>query len=173
MIELVTFVQEPYRTAAEWLHVVRIAEQLRGDLNSPKTLAGILAANQPSGSSAAVQAAIQAPAEALGFQSECKGLFLDSISGLRPDYFLRLDGTGILLEVERGKTTTNNMDLLDFWKCHISGIASYLFLLVPRALQHNDRMTPKKEFLSVQRRLAQFFRPGKYTNVRGLCLFGY
>jgi len=38
---------------------------------------------------------------------------------LRPDYFLKLDDTGILLEVERGKTTINNMDLLDFWKCHL------------------------------------------------------
>ena len=86
---------------------------------------------------------------------------------------MQLDGTGILLEVERGKTTTNNMDLLDFWKCHISGNANYLFLLVPKALRHNEAMTPKKEYAAVARRLRQFFIPGKYTNVRGLCLFGY
>ena len=65
------------------------------------------------------------------------------------------------------------MDLLDFWKCHICGVAAYLFLLVPMALRHNDDMTPKKEFASVKRRLGQFFEPGKYTNVRGLCIFGY
>ena len=23
------------------------------------------------------------------------------------------------MEVERGKTTTNNKDFLDFWKCHL------------------------------------------------------
>jgi hypothetical protein len=34
-------------------------------------------------------------------------------------------------------------------------------------------MTPKKEYEAVARRLAQFFEPGHYTNVRGLCLFGY
>jgi hypothetical protein len=65
------------------------------------------------------------------------------------------------------------MDLLDFWKCHISGFASYLFLVVPVALQHNAKMSPKKEFASVQRRLGQFFEARNYTNVRGLCLFGY
>lgn len=64
------------------------------------------------------------------------------------------------------------MDLLDFWKCHISGFASY-FLLVPIALQHNADMTPKKEFASVKRRLGQFFEARNYTNVRGLCLCGY
>ena len=120
-----------------------------------------------------MQNTFRVPAEAIGFQSERKGLFADSISGLRPDYFRAIGDTGIILEVERGKTTTNNMDLLDFWKCHISGRAAYLFLLVPKALQHNDSMTPKKEYASVTRRLAQFFESGKYTNVRGLCLFGY
>ena len=65
------------------------------------------------------------------------------------------------------------MDLLDFWKCHICEVAAYLFLVVPRELRHNPGMTPKKEFASVTRRLAQFFEPGNYTNVRGLCLFRY
>jgi hypothetical protein len=94
-------------------------------------------------------------------------------TALRPDYFLPIGDSGVILEVERGKTTTNNMDLLDFWKCHICRVASYLFLLVPQSLQHNERMTPKKEFRTVQRRLSQFFEPGHYTNVRALCLFGY
>lgn len=112
-------------------------------------------------------------AEALGFQSERTGLFAEGVSGLRPDYFRTVGESGILLEVERGKTTTNNMDLLDFWKCHICAHAAYLFLMVPQALRHNDEMSPKKEFLVVGRRLKQFFEPGKYTNVKGLCLFGY
>ena len=91
----------------------------------------------------------------------------------RPDYFLPLGETGIILEVERGKTTTNNMDQVDFWKCHICVVASYLFLLVPQGLQHNPEVTPEKAFITVRRRLAQFFDPGNYTNVRALCLFGY
>jgi len=51
-----------------------------------------------------------------------------------------------------------------------------LRLAVPnddKALQHNAEMTPKKEYAGVQRRLGQFFQPNNYTNVRGLCLFGY
>lgn len=65
------------------------------------------------------------------------------------------------------------MDLLDFWKCHICGVAHYLFLLVPRELRHNDTMSPKREFDTVARRLKPFFEPDRCTNVRGLCLFGY
>jgi hypothetical protein len=172
-VELVKFVQDRYRSSAEWEHASQLADRLLAELNRPETLRRISESNRPGTSSARVQEAFRPSAEALGFHSERKGLFVESITGLRPDYFLPLGDTGILLEVERGKTTTNNMDLLDFWKCHISGVASYLFLLVPRELQHNPEMTPKKEFASVQRRLAQFFEPTNYTNVRGLCVFGY
>ncbi len=167
------FVQEPYRESAEWAEVSGISSRLLDALNDPATLERITAANRPSGSSAEVQEAIRPSAEALGFQREYRGLFVDSIAGLRPDYFKPLNRGGILLEVERGKTTTNNMDLLDLWKCHICEHANYLFLLVPNALQHNARMAPKKEHATVARRLRQFFSPGKYTNVRGLCLYGY
>ena len=172
-VELITFVQPTYSDTEEWREVERIARLLLDLLNREDTIQAINNANRPGTSSAKVQAAFRPSAESLGFHSEKSGLFSDSIAGLRPDYFLILDDVGVILEVERGKTTTNNMDLLDFWKCHICGVASYLFLLVPRALQHNPTMTPKKEFRTVQRRLAQFFEPGNYTNVRGLCLYGY
>jgi len=173
VVELSKFVQERYRDTKEWRTVENRAEQLLEKLNGRETLGRITDANRPGSSSQEVQAAFRRAAEALGFQSERAGLFLESIVGLRPDYFLALGDTGVILEVERGKTTTNNMDLLDFWKCHICGVANYLFLLVPQALQHNREMTPKKEFSAVHRRLAQFFEPQNYTNVRGLCLFGY
>ncbi len=172
-VELLKFVQEPSKPSFEWMHVEQLADRLIKELNAPETLKRIHEANRPGTSSAKVQEAFRPSAERLGFQSERKRLFSDTIPGLRPDYFIRLNDFGIILEVERGKTTTNNMDLLDFWKCHICGKASYLFLLVPKALKHNPKMTPKNEFRSVERRLAQFFEPGKYTNVRGLCLFGY
>ena len=81
--------------------------------------------------------------------------------------------TGVILEVERGKTTTNNMDFLDFWKCHICRTASFLILLVPIELQHNDNDTPKKEFQKVSSRLESFFFSENYTNVWGLVLIGY
>ncbi len=173
MVELATFIQDIYRDTDEWRAVDAIARRLLVDLSLPASIELLASANRPGVSSAEVQATFRGPAEALGSQTERKGLFSTSIAGLRPDYFLRLGETGILLEVERGKTTTNNMDLLDFWKCHICGVAAYLFLLVPIALQHNHSMAPKKELASVKRRLGQFFERGNYTNVRGLCLFGY
>ena len=86
---------------------------------------------------------------------------------------MSIGDTGIILEVERGKTTINNMDLLDFWKCHICAHADYLILLVPEELRQNETMTARREFVSVRKRLATFFEPQNYTNVRGLFLFGY
>ena len=110
----------------------------------------------------------------LGFVSESKGLFAPyETSALRPDYFRPLDDTGILLEVERGKTTINNMDLLDFWKCHLCEHANYLFLMVPTELRQNPSMPPRREYVTVVKRLSSFFVPRNYTNVRGLFVFGY
>ena len=51
--------------------------------------------------------------------------------------------SGIILEVERGKTTINNMDLLDFWKCHICSYAHGLYLLVPTELRQNPTMSAR------------------------------
>jgi hypothetical protein len=90
-----------------------------------------------------------------------------------PDYYLPIGDTGILLEVERGKTTINNMDLLDFWKCHLCEHANYLFLMVPQELRQNATMSPRREYAFVVKRLASFFVPGNYTNVHGLFVFGY
>jgi hypothetical protein len=113
-------------------------------------------------------------ARGLGFRDESRGLFKGYVSsGLRPDYFMPVGDTGIILEVERGKTTINNMDLLDFWKCHICAHADYLFLMVPVELRQNETMTARREFAAVRNRLSTFFERPNYTNVRGLSLFGY
>jgi len=77
------------------------------------------------------------------------------------------------MEVERGKTTINNMDLLDFWKCHLCQHADYLFLMVPQELRQNTTMTPRREYNSVVKRMSSFFMRRNYTNVRGLHIFGY
>ena len=93
-----------------------------------------------------------------------------------PDYFKKLKEKGIILEVEHGKTTMNNMDLLDFWKCHICAHAHYLFLLVPVKLVQNNtaKVGARNEFASVNNRLATFFlKESSYTSVRGLSIFGY
>ena len=74
--------------------------------------------------------------EELGFREE---VVLTPQSGLvtqaRPDFFFELnDGRGIIAEVERGGTTTNNHDLKDLWKAHVAPDAQHLFLIVP----HNN-----------------------------------
>jgi hypothetical protein len=165
------FVQSEWSNRAQWLEVQRIGVSLQQHLDTPHSAAAIAAANRPGRSSADVQSTLGARVRELGFESEKTGLFSEFV--LRPDYYMPLDGTGILLEVERGKTTINNMDLLDFWKCHLCRHANYLFLLVPKELRQNDTMSPRPEFAAVSRRLAPFFSQGNETNVRGLCLFGY
>jgi hypothetical protein len=75
--------------------------------------------------------------------------------------------------VECGKTTINNMDFLDFWKFHLCEQAQYLFLMVPKELRQNPTMAPRREYVSVVRRLQGFFIPRNYTNVCGLLVFGY
>src|SRR5688572_19880437 len=107
-VELSTFVQQPVRRTAEFREVRAIAGALLELLNERTVLARIAAANQPGQSSALVQAAFREAAERLGFQSEAKGLFAHyETRALRPDYYMPVAGTGILLEVERGKTTIN------------------------------------------------------------------
>ena len=153
--------------------VHEISDRLLAHLNTDESLELMLAANMPGMSSADVQASFMPFATALGFTSEAKGLFREYENRLRPDYFRPVGDNGILLEVERGKTTTNNMDLLDFWKCHLCRHADYLFLMVPKALKHNPQMTPKREYNAVIKRLDTFFAPGNGTNVRAVHIFGY
>ncbi len=173
MVERADFVRPDYATSGEWGEVGSLADRLVAHLNAPHIAAQIADANQPGRSSAAVQTVFLREAVALGFTDERKGLFSSYDSALRPDYFKRVGNSGVILEVERGKTTINNMDLLDLWKCHICEHADYLFLLAPSELRQNPTMSPRREFVAVRRRLATFFMPGNYTNVRGLVLVGY
>jgi len=111
------FVQKQLSGGEEWAAVHGIAEQLLAHLNEPDAQRSLAVANMPGQSSALVQATFAEFARDLGFVDESRGLF-DNYENraLRPDYYLPVGDTGILLEVERGKTTINNMDLLDFWK---------------------------------------------------------
>jgi hypothetical protein len=150
-----------------------LAHSLLAHLSTPEALTAIEKVNVPGASSAMVQATFEAFARSVGFENEKRGLFADIELALRPDYFKRVGSSGVLLEVERGKTTINNMDILDLWKCHVCPHANYLFLLVPIALRQNDDMRPRNEFATVTRRLKKFFEPQNYTNVRGVVVFGY
>lgn len=124
-------------------------------------------------SSAGIQELVLQSALQLGFQDEKRGLFTEyEVSALRPDYYCAVNDTGVLLEVERGKTTTNNMDLLDLWKCHICSQARFLFLVVPQARPSaNGRVL--RHFSHVRKRLAPFFEGGNYVNVDAVFLYGY
>ena len=167
------YVQPAFADSAEHQAVQYISDRLLDHLNTPQALELMRLANLPGVSSAEVQATFLPYALELGFTSEAKGLFDQYKNRLRPDYYRPVEGSGILLEVERGKTTTNNMDLLDFWKTHLCETADYLFLMVPQALKHNDAMTPKKEYMAVVKRLETFFVGGNETNVRAAHIFGY
>jgi hypothetical protein len=110
----------------------------------------------------------------LPFKAKKKGLFKTyKVTALRPDYYLHLSpGRGIILEVERGKTVENNMDILDLWKCHICEEAQYLFLIVP-LLRPNEKRKPTPVFSKIAHRLEPFFREHNYVNVYGAVVFGY
>lgn len=171
---LTAYVQDSFSESTEYAEVAEVARRLLSHLNTSEAQTLLAAANQPGISSAVVQASFAAFARDVGFVDESKGLFEGYQNrALRPDYFLPVADTGILLEVERGKTTINNMDLLDFWKCHLCEPASYLFLMVPQELRQNMSMGPKREYNYVVKRMASFFVPRNYTNVRGLHIFGY
>ena len=173
-VEVKHLVQEPCAGTAEYQLVLGIAETLWRHLNEPEILKKIELVNKPGASSSLVQNTFLEEAHSIGFQDESKGLFANYVNkGLRPDYYMKVGDSGIILEVERGKTTINNMDFLDFWKCHLCKSANYLFLLVPKTLVQNSQMKPRNEFATVVNHLSPFFEPDNYTNVRGLSIFGY
>jgi hypothetical protein len=153
--------------------VERLAMQLRIFLDEAEAQKQIRERHVLGASSIGIQGVILETARQLGFEDERKGLFSDyAVSALRPDYFCRVGDTGILLEVERGKTIANNMDLLDLWKCHICAHASYLFLVVPQT-RPSANGSLIRQFSHVQKRLAPFFHPVNYVNVEAVFLFGY
>jgi hypothetical protein len=168
------FVQSPAANAPEWPQVRHIAGQLLEGLNEAEAASLILAANSPGQLKRDGAGSDPEHRERARVPRRVEGLFAAyKTSALRPDFYRPVGESGILLEVERGKTTINNMDLLDFWKCHLCEHADYLFLMVPQELRQNPSMSPRREYATVVRRLESFFVPGNYTNVRGLVVFGY
>lgn len=149
-----------------------LAVELRHYLNESEAQKELHARHSLGAKSQAIQQLVIGKATALGFESERERLFLGStVRGLRPDYYCPVGNTGILMEVERGRTTENNMHLRDLWKCHICAQASYLFLVVPKLRQAKKR--PTYPFRSVEKALATFFEPSNYINVDAVFLFGY
>lgn len=149
--------------------VNEIAENLRNFLDQKSVQAQIKEASK----SHDVQIAILEKVKQLGFADERKGLFAERGIKIRPDYFCRVDETGILIEIELGKTLENNNDVLDIWKCHLCKHADYLFLIVPKRWDKNPERTRGNIYERVEKRVSAFFIPENYINVKAVYLFGY
>ena len=117
---------------SELKEIFKISNIIEEYLNQKEVNQKIQNSNVKGTDSQVIQKIIEEIAIPLGFKDEKQGLFKKyKNSGLRPDFYKKIGKNGILMEVERGKTTTNNMDLLDIYKCHICEEANHLFLFVP------------------------------------------
>jgi hypothetical protein len=158
---------------AEFGEAERLAHTLEERMSLELLRNHIEAVHKLGGTSHQVQALLRTDLEALGFESERKGLFGKSaVRALRPDFYRRQGRSGIIAEVERGKTITNNMDLLDLWKCHLCAEADFLFLIVPMSRVSKSGGIIKA-FEQATRRLETFFEPQNYVNVDAVFVFGY
>lgn len=127
--------------------------------------------------SMAIQRLVSAILKAkLGFEEE---VVLTNEHGLtllaRPDFVYKLSPErGIIAEVERGGTTTNNHDLKDMWKAHISPDTQHLFLIVPKHNWRADGTPREKVYPAVVRRFGAFFGdPRRELDVVSAHIFGY
>ncbi len=147
-------------------NVIEVAHKVAEYVDQENIITQLKNLNAPGNSSSKIQDIFINFCIDLGFESEKKELFKDY--NLRPDYYKKLNNGGILLEVERGKTISNNMDIYDLWKCHICEEASHLFLFVPHYVSHTSNI-----YESSRRRLKSFFTKKNSINVDSLFLFGY
>lgn len=123
------------------------------------------------GTSHAVDEIVTPIASQFGFESQRKDLFTEYPTRLRPDWYRPVNDSGILLEIARGKTLTNNMDLLDLWKCHICREAHHLFLVVPLLVTRT--YGPENVYSRVVGRMQTFVMPENQVNVASIAVFGY
>ena len=92
----------------EFKVVTDIAEELEIFLNQEEIIEEISKTHKLGAKSSEIQRIFIEKAQELGFQSEKNGLFSKYLTkNLRPDFFKYLDNSsGIIMEVERGKTIT-------------------------------------------------------------------
>lgn len=148
--------------------VEKIALELREFMQKENIFSKLEESNQVNVRSQKIQSILLPFLEKKKFQSEVKGLFAGR--SLRPDYYNRKNK--IMVEVERGRTRANNMDLLDIWKCHINAETKHLFLVVPIFRpSKNGRST--RVFNPVVNKIKSFFDEDNYINVESCYIFGY
>lgn len=97
------------------------------------------------------------------------------VTQARPDFFFSLGpGRGVIAEVERGGTTTNNHDLKDLWKAHLSPDSHHLFLIVPWNNWKANGSARERPFQIVARRIGAFFGdPRREIDVLSAHIFAY
>lgn len=97
------------------------------------------------------------------------------VTHARPDFYYSLGpGRGVLAEVERGGTVTNNHDLKDVWKAHIAIDAQHLFLIVPNANWNKIGEPRERPYARVIHRLQSFFGDTRReVDVLSVHVFGY
>jgi len=160
---------------SEFEEVQNLSLQIKHFLQTEEIKNQIVKTHTLGASSHEIQKIVKEFVTNLGFTSEKKGLFSEyDVAGLRPDYFRKVGNSGILFEVERGKTNANNMDLLDVWKTHICKQAHHLFLMVPIKRQTAANPNGTKIFGGVNKRISCFFeKEENQINVRSVSIFGY
>lgn len=157
----------------EFFLAQKIVKEIYDYMCLPKISKELNSTHQVNAKSHEIQDIILPKCNELGMKSEKKGLFLSyATAQLRPDYYIPLNATGLIMEVERGKTITNNMDLLDIWKCHICKKADYLLLVVP-VIRQTSNGGKTNIYEHVIKRISSFFEPENYINVNGCFIIGY
>ena len=155
--------------------VDRLAKALRSALELEA--AAIDSAHIHGASSSSVQTIVSSILkDDLGFDEEVLLTPEDGIvSRPRPDFYYRIGpGEGVIAEVERGGTVTNNHDLKDIWKAHIAQDAQHLFLIVPNSNWKESGLPRERPFLRVTNRMGAFFGDARREiDVLTCHVFGY
>jgi hypothetical protein len=166
--------KENIENNSDFLEVKNLAKEILAFMNLPDISQKISNTHKLNAKSGEIQDILLKKMNELGFKSEKTGLFSKyKTSALRPDYYKKLgQNKGVIIEVERGKTIANNMDMLDIWKCHICEDANYLFLIVPQ-IRPTEKGIENIIYDKVIDRLESFFKKSNYLNVDALVIFGY
>jgi hypothetical protein len=174
-IEYCCYRRSEIREKSDFAEVEALAIDFLNRLDGPALRASIAEVHKFGASSHKIQELVAPIAIEMGFTSEKKGLFSNVKStGIRPDFFRKTSsGGGVLMEVERGKTIANNMDLLDVWKTHLCVDANHLFLIVPQ-VRVTERGVEQKIYQTVLNRVGTFFEKDvEPIDVDSVHIFGY
>lgn len=145
---------------------VEIEKRLKSQLFKIKKL------TEQSASSVKIEGVIWPVLEAYKFEKQL--VLDDDMIFVKPVPDFLLCDPGIIVEVEGGGTITNNHDLKDLWKCHLTDKAKHLILVVPRCNYTKNNKEREKPFERCEKRIKVFFdRTEKYIDVLSVHLVPY